>query len=75
MSAFAKPKWLFRDCCKEVVSIDKKYGDIEMYKCKCGKTTKGQFLKYFDSKDDALKAKSKAMGDEGMPDMGALGNM
>jgi hypothetical protein len=75
MSAFPKPKYLFRECCKEVVPVEKKYGDIEMYKCKCGKTTKGQFLKYYDTKAEAEKVKAEKMGDAGAPDLGALGNM
>ena len=56
-------KWLFRDCCSTVVEVNKKYGELEQFACKCGKKLQGQYLKYFDTKEAADKAKAVKMGD------------
>ncbi len=64
MSAAAPfKKWLFRECCNEVVEVNKKYGEIEMFACKCGKKVAGRHLKYYDTKEAAEKAKAQKMGD------------
>ncbi len=56
-------KWLFRECCGNVIEVNKKYGDLEQFACKCGKKLQGQFLKYFDTKEAAMKAKAVKDGD------------
>jgi hypothetical protein len=56
-------KWLYRECCNAIMEVNKKYGDIEHFACKCGKKIMGQHLKYFDTKEAAEKAKAIKMGD------------
>lgn len=64
MPEAAFKKWLFRDCCNTVVEVNKKFSDLEHFACKCGKKVAGQFLKYFDTKEAAEKAKAVKMGDQ-----------
>ncbi len=56
-------KWLYRDCCKKVVDVSKKFGEIEQYMCACGKTTQGKYLKYFDTQAEAEKVRAQKTGD------------
>jgi hypothetical protein len=66
-------KWLFRECCNTVVEVNKKYGALEQFACKCGKKVMGEKLKYYDKKEDAEKAKAVKMGDVGgMPDLSKM---
>ena len=68
----ALEKWLYRECCNAVMKVDKIYGKIEMFRCECGRTVDGQFLKYLDSKEDAIAARRKHKG-FGMPGLDDLG--
>ena len=66
-------KWLMRECCNTVVEVNKKYGALEQFACKCGKKVMGEKLKYYDKKEDADMALKKKMGDVGgMPDLSSL---
>jgi hypothetical protein len=71
MAETAFKKWLFRECCNEVLEVNKKYKDLEMFACKCGKKVMGEKLKYYDTKEAADKAKAQKNGDMAI-DLGSM---
>jgi hypothetical protein len=73
VSEEGKKRWLWRECCDSMITITKTYGKIELFKCKCGRTVEGQYLKYFDTEADAIAERRTKKG-FGMPGLEGLGD-
>ena len=67
MGEEAVSKWLYRECCDSIVEVNKTYGQIEFFKCGCGRNVEGQYLKYHGTRESAVAARTEKRG--GMPGM------